>query len=344
MTSFHLTPADLTKVRFVPTIGPLAEAWESVAVLREPHPGRRWLAWRDRMRRSLAAPDELEINSFASRTGCLFDLVGVTGPTPTAAGTAAAFLDAPAERLRAEVDYLSPFGDPSLTRLRRMLTSDAERRAFLRALHRYAHGLIGDEWTTIESHLAADLRARTAELATDGLGEVLRRLHGTVGWDQRTSTLTVDQHTDAVLDLGGRGLVVAPSYFATRVSGHIPLDPDAPLVLTYPLARDADGAEHQPSPRVADLAGVLGGTRATMLAAIARGQRTQRDLASAAGTTTVAISQHAAKLRAAGLITTVRRDGRAHHFLTDVGEALMVSGGAGEGPRPRRAARRGWSG
>jgi DNA-binding transcriptional ArsR family regulator len=325
MISLHLTPADLAKVRFVPTIGPLAEAWESIAVLREPHPGPYWLAWRERMRRSLAASDELEINSFASRTGCLFDLLGVTGPTPTTVGTVAAFLDAPAERLEAEVDHLSRFGDPSLTRLGRLPASDAERRAFLRALHRYARGLIGDEWTKIERRLHADLRARTAGLATDGLGHVLRRLHGTVGWDQRTSTLTVDQRADGALNLGGRGVVVAPKYFTTRVAVHIPVEPDAPLILTYPLVRDAHGTEHPPSPRVADLAGVLGGTRATMLAAIARGQRTQRDLASAAGTTTVAISQHAAKLRAAGLITTVRRDGRARHYLTDVGEALVSS-------------------
>lgn len=337
MMSLHLTPADLAKVRFVPTIGPLAEAWESIAVLRGPHPGRRWQAWKDRMRRSLAAPDELEINSFVSRTGCMFDLVGVTGPTPTTAGTTAAFLDAPAERLGAEVDYLSRFGDPALARLGRLPTSDAERRAFLRALHRYAHGLIGDEWTRIETYLSADLRARTAELATDGLGQVLQRLHGTVRWDQRTSTLTVDQGADSALDLGGRGVVVVPSYFTTRVSGHVPLESDAPLVLTYPLARDVDVAEDYPSPRVADLAGVLGGTRATMLAAIAQGQRTQRDLASAAGTTTVAISQHAAKLRAAGLITTVRRAGRAHHYLTDVGEALMVSRTAGAGSPPPSA-------
>lgn len=326
MTRVRLSAADLAKVRFVPTIGPLAEAWESIVILRERRPAQHWLPWRANVQRSLSMTDQIEINTYASRSGCLLDLVAVAGPTTTAARAATAFLGAPAGQIDAEVRYLDQYKDRSLTRLGLLAGDQAERRAYLRALHRYAAALLGRRWASIESVLRADLRIRTADAAAGGLIEVLKGLHPTVSFDAVTSTLTVSGPgggRSPVLDLAGRGLVIAPEYFTTRPRLRVPHDAQAPAVLTYPVVRHHHTNGSPPESGLDGLAAVLGSTRAAMLATIAGGGLTQQDLADATGTTKVAISQHAAKLRAAGLITTVRRNGRSYHHLTDAGEAIL---------------------
>jgi DNA-binding transcriptional ArsR family regulator len=337
MTRARLSAADLAKVRFASTIGPLAEAWESIVILRQRRPPQHWLPWRANVQRSLPMTDQIEINTYASRSGCVLDLVAVAGPAPTAARAATAFLGASAAQIDAEVRYLVRYKDPSLTRLGLLAGDQAERRAYLRALHRYAAALLGNRWAGIESVLRADLRIRTAEAASGGLIETLARLHPAVSFDVATSTLTVSgpgSGRSPALDLGGRGLVIAPEYFTTQPRLRVPHDDEAPAVLTYPVVRHQHTTGSQPQPGLDGLAAVLGSTRAAMLATIAGGLLTQQDLADATGTTKAAISQHAAKLRAAGLITTVRRNGRSHHHLTEAGEALLRASRPGPQPRP----------
>ncbi|WP_125778416.1 ArsR/SmtB family transcription factor [Antribacter gilvus] len=328
MIRIHMTPADLAAVRFAPTVGPLAEGWRSLEFLRLQRPTPHWRTWRDTVRRSLPAADQIEIAAYASRVGCLLDFLALSGTATGPADAASAFLNAPGEQFEAEVDYLKGTQDPAMARLERLAGDPAERRAFLRALHRYTGALIGTRWAGIEGVLSAHHRAVAAEVVSSGLATALGRLHTSIRFHPASLLLTVQPAAEADFSLEGRGLVVAPAYYTAAPVFHLPLGVESPAVLTYPVELPAAEVEVAPDRHHEGLASVLGTTRATMLATIAQGRRTQSELADAAGTTTVAISQHAAKLRAAGLITSRRWAGRAQHHLTEAGEAVLGAGPA----------------
>jgi biotin operon repressor len=262
--------------------------------------------------------------------------VSVLGHHPSPRNAAAAFLAAPNEQLAAEAEHAARHARVDGRLLTGFTGTETDRVQFLRALHGYARRLVGGQWGSIEAFLTADLRSRTAPLASAGLGAVLRSLHPSVRWDSETATLLVEDGTDRDIKLAGRGLLVVPKFFASRVAVHVPLASEASVILAYPAVQP--GQDHLPriEPLGEGLAAVLGVTRAKMLKEISEGTTAQQDLAAATGTTGAAIGQHAAKLRGAGLIATVRRDGRAFHVLTAAGDAIVANAGAGADGSPTR--------
>jgi DNA-binding transcriptional ArsR family regulator len=169
--------------------------------------------------------------------------------------------------------------------------------------------------------VAADLAYRADVMLTGGVERLLESLHPTdIRW--KTPVLEVSTRSGMELDvhLGGRGLVLAPSVFglAGPVVGF-----GRDQVLAYPIRTDlaATGGAVPPGPRLADL---LGRTRAALLEATAcLPGRTTGELASLVGVSAASVSQHAAVLRKAGLITTVRDGGRVLHTLAPTGVALL---------------------
>ena len=71
-----------------------------------------------------------------------------------------------------------------------------------------------------------------------------------------------------------------------------------------------------------DLAGLMGHTRAAVLEAL-RTPRSTAELAACAGTSAPSASEHAAALRASGLVHTVRRGRGVNHSLTPLGRSLL---------------------
>jgi DNA-binding transcriptional ArsR family regulator len=184
-------------------------------------------------------------------------------------------------------------------------------------------------WPTIQRVVAAELRGRAWQLATEGAEATLNTLHPRIRW--RDGVLEVHAPGDADIDLAGRGLVLMPSVW-TRPA--VAIGWKQPTVV-YPL-RLSSWAQENPEGDCHDgLAAVLGITRARVLRALVS-EHTTSELARALRISPASASTHAAALRGAGLVTT-RREGKAvRHSLTELGEAV-VSATPG-GPDPASAA------
>jgi DNA-binding transcriptional ArsR family regulator len=155
-------------------------------------------------------------------------------------------------------------------------------------------------------------------LATRGLVGVLDTLHDDLAW--RDGTLERAWRSGE-FSLDGRGLVLMPSALWTGPPLFaFPLGAqDGNAALIYP-ARSADlvaRASHFP-----DLAGLLGSTRACVLRAL-RTPSSTSELAASVGTSAASASEHAAALRASGLVQTARRGRSVSHSLTPLGLSLL---------------------
>lgn len=161
--------------------------------------------------------------------------------------------------------------------------------------------LLAPFWSPVHELIDADIAYRSRQSARLGLGRALVDLHPDVGW--RDGTITVEHAVDITVDLAGQGLTLMPSaYVWPRVL--LALDPPWPLTLVYP-ARGIGELWSAPPAAPSGLAGVLGATRALLLA----------DLAQPASTTTLAARHHLspaavstqlARLRDAGLVSRRR--------------------------------------
>ena len=180
-------------------------------------------------------------------------------------------------------------------------------------------------WPTIERVVAAELRSRAWQLATEGAEATLNTLHPRIRW--RDGALEVHAPGDADIDLAGRGLVLMPSVW-TRPA--VAIGWKQPTVI-YPL-RSSSWAQEDPGGDCHDgLAGVLGITRARVLRALVS-EHTTSELARALRISPASASTHAAALRRAGLVTT-RREGKAvRHALTELGEAVVTATPGGIDP------------
>lgn len=132
--------------------------------------------------------------------------------------------------------------------------------------------------------------------------------------------LETDYPVNQELVLGGRGLLLLPSYFCCRSPVTL-VDPELRPVLVYPVARDVHDRVLGPGDK--SLATLIGRTRATILRSIGDGCTTT-ELSRRAGTSIASASQHAAVLREAGLISTQRHGSSVLHNLTSLGWDLLI--------------------
>jgi DNA-binding transcriptional ArsR family regulator len=204
-------------------------------------------------------------------------------------------------------------GDPVLLR---------ELDRALRAVHSTC---LAPWWPSVQVRFHRDVAERTALLQRHGVIAML----STLSPDLRMCGMTLEGRYpwDRRVRLMGRGLTLMPSAFWT---GHplITWDPQdkSRYVLIYP-ARFAPGqvSDHGTSlQQAADpLAMLLGVTRAATLRALLRQSHNTTTLARHVGVSQASASQHAATLRAAGLITSERHGRAVIHRISELGLALL---------------------
>jgi DNA-binding transcriptional ArsR family regulator len=185
--------------------------------------------------------------------------------------------------------------------------------------------LVTPHWAHVCDVVAADRVARTSQLVEDGVGALLANLPGVLGWDGRV--LHTGYSVDRTVHLGGRGLVLVPSYFCWD-SPVTWLDTELPPVLVYQAHSSRAGT--RPGVLLSSgLASLLGRTRAECLRVLLV-PRTTTELATSLGTSISAASRQAAILRETGLVTSNRRGMAVLHTTTPLGTALLI----GETHRP----------
>lgn len=185
---------------------------------------------------------------------------------------------------------------------------------------RDAHDLmIAPYWAEICDIVAADRVARTTQLVEHGVGVLLANLPGVVSWDGRV--LRTRYPVDRTVRLGGRGLVLVPSYFCWR-NPVTWIDAELPPVLVY-QAHTGRVSPHTDVLLPSRLTSLLGRTRAECLRALLV-PRTTTELATRLGTSIGTASRQAAILRDTGLVTSNRRGTAVLHATTPLGTALLV--------------------
>lgn len=132
------------------------------------------------------------------------------------------------------------------------------------------------------------------------------------------SVLSAVYPVDRDVYLGGRGLLLVPSYFCRRTPVALVDDQLLPVLVypAHPPVRERTGTPH------ARLAPLLGHTRAAVLQTL-RAPCTTTELAELAGVSLSSASEHAAVLRRAGLVASVRERQRVRHILTNLGADLL---------------------
>jgi DNA-binding transcriptional ArsR family regulator len=306
---------DLARTRFAEDPPPLTEAYLGFLELRRrpPRSARRpWAVYAKRHFPATARP--------------LLDLVSPVPPWPQFADAAVPDLDHALELVRAtprsvlqyELELTWPGSRRPPAWLRALAAGEPEAiEIVVLALRDFYLDCVAPYWPRIVSTFHADLAQRIPVLANQGLVAVLDTLHDDLGW--RDGALERASGAGE-FSLDGQGLVLLPTalwtgspLFALRPRAHGGSALIYPARWTEPLRRTS---------HVPDLVGLLGSTRAGVLRAL-RTPRSTSELAASVGTSTSSASEHAAALRASGLVRTARSGRSVSHTLTPLGESLL---------------------
>lgn len=344
----HFTAGDLARTRVAAGPHPMWELVLSVTVVGARRVPGRYTPWRtwavDRLNRNPDRAGAALLTALAPPEG---DFPDFLTPYPAADGFAAMLdtvLSTPAPRMRAELAYCGGAAGPRPTPprptrsrpvLRRLAAGGRDGLHALRdAATWYHRTVVEPAWPAIRAAVQADRAVRAHDLTTAGLDQMLTNLPPCVRWTP--PMLRADYPEDRDLELDGRGLTLIPAYFCYGKPVAL-IDPELPPVLVYPLGAPPP-REDAPSPEA--LADLIGATRAQVLRAVAA-PRTTTGIAAQVRISPASASKHAAALRAAGLITSVRRANTVLHTITALGASLLKGAGTpepGDGT-PARSAR-----
>ncbi|MFG3343488.1 ArsR/SmtB family transcription factor [Streptomyces sp. NPDC048018] len=324
MIRLHFTAADLRQITLAPVPDALSETALSLRLRHAPGPrgtGRLHPAV-ERWRRSPRA-------GATARAGVLAGLVAERGfvpdfllqPGATDLDDALDLVAAtPAARLATDLGIPDASGwngglvRPGGWAHELAQGSTAARRALAEDARRHFDESVGPVWPRIRRDAATDRAVRAEMLLRGGVDALLTTLGTTWRWQPPALHLPSPSTYD--IPLCGRGLLLVPSWFATGPL--VMYRPEAATVLVYPMCR-GEGPDDRPEA----LGALLGRTRAKVLALL-RTPATTTTLADRAGVSLAAASQHAAVLRGAGLIDTVRTGTAVLHSITPLGHSLLA--------------------
>ncbi|QXE34584.1 ArsR family transcriptional regulator [Streptomyces sp. GMY02] len=324
MLRIHFTDADLARTRIAATADPL---WEIVSSLHRFQTRKgRWAYtdwYHDACTRIRERDLERTVRSLlipvAPRAAYYPDfLTPAEGSDGLRAGLAA-ILRTPGERVRREVQVMARVsGAPAWTS---RLAETGMREELVKALRSYHEAVIAPHSDRIQAHVDAERSLRTRPLMDHGTDGLLRSLRPVMEWNPPVLHVPCAGWTRD-LHLGGRGLLLVPSYFCWQQPVAL-ADHELPPVVVYPIVRQAPARRRTSGThRVSALESLIGQRRAAVLLATGTGETTG-GLARAAGISASAASQHTRALRDAGLITSRRVANSVLHTLTPLGAALI---------------------
>ncbi|MET8140962.1 helix-turn-helix domain-containing protein [Sphaerisporangium sp. NPDC005288] len=317
MMRLHFTAADLRLITFAPAPNALLESALSVrrpscATWSRPEV-REW-------RRSVG-------DGSIDRAGVLADMVPEQSfmpdllLQPEADDLAAAVelaKNTPTEQVMADLSQLPPAVGGSWRR--ELAEGDTVAwRTLTGDLYDYFSSSLAPLWPRIRDTAAADRALRAETLLRGGTDALLATLSVRCRWEPPVLHVQVAGEYD--VQLGGNGLLLVPSYFA---SGPMMMyRPGRATVLVYPMH-----AGGRPAAAADALGPLLGRTRAAVLAAL-RHPATTSALADRLAISRASASEHATVLRDAGLLSTTRMGSAVLHTLTPLGAALLTGDSAG---------------
>ncbi|KQX14106.1 hypothetical protein ASC82_09400 [Streptomyces sp. Root431] len=322
MLRIHFTGEDLARIRIATGPDPMWEMLMSLHRLRRRDSGMLLGPWLRESLPRVPATTRL-LTALAPPVGYSADFL-----TPAVGGGLAAHLEAlRSTPLHQVTKDLREFGIQNPKRRlpawhRELVAGEpAGMGRVADAAQAYVDAVLDPFWERIWVQVSRDRTRRSAVLAEGGWDAVLSTLHPSAHWEYPVLRLAFPVDQD--LHLGGRGLLLQPSFFC-RYAPTTFADPALPPVLVHPIEHEPHWAtpEVGPADRGA-LAALIGPTRAVLLFALADGIATTGQLARRAGTTAPNASRHVAALREAALVSSHRHRNATLHTVTKLGRALL---------------------
>jgi DNA-binding transcriptional ArsR family regulator len=320
MLRIHFTDADLARTRMAAEPDPLWEIGLSLCRFQTRQGRWAYAEWfRDtRQRLAEAGLDHIvraRLIPLFPRAAYYPDFLNPAEAADGLDAGLAAIVATPVERIRHEVEHFASITTtPSWAG--RLVERDV-REDLADCLRRYYDTAIAPYRERAQARIDAERSIRARTLLHGGTEALLRDLGPSMRW--QAPVLHVEYPmVDCDLQLGGRGLLLVPSYFCWGWPIAL-ADPLLPPVLVYPLLHEDLAPTNT---NTAPLTVLLGRTRAIVLRATAAGATTG-ELARAAGVSAPAASQHTTALRDAGLISSRRHGPTVLHTLTPLGASLL---------------------
>lgn len=174
-------------------------------------------------------------------------------------------------------------------------------------------------WPRMLAVMQADILHRGREAAGSGLGAALSGLSPHMAYDGRHLDVRLRSPGTRVRPVRGEGLTLIPSMFVNRAS--TPVDESLPPAVMYAARGQGAMWSDAARPDAGAVRDLLGGTRATLLAALGE-PASSTELALRLGVTTSAVNQHLRLLERAGLLNRARYGRSVLYYRSDLGEAL----------------------
>jgi DNA-binding transcriptional ArsR family regulator len=323
----HFTAEDLTRVRLAPESDVLWELLLSAHLLGKPDGAVVFGAWKQGTRGRLD-PGMRMLFDLAPPWGYSADFLTPTAGTDDLDVGLDAIRSTPRTRLRADMTLLDGPAQPWRAGL---ATADPDALSHLDAtLRAYHRAALAPRWTGIQAQVRGDHARRVRTMARGGAELLLSTLHPTVAW--QSPVLTVASGYDRDIHLGGRGILLVPSFFCWLRPITLRA-PDRQPVLVYPIDHDIGWYADQPGTSSRALSALVGRTRAVVLETIAASVAcSTTELARRVGISPAGASQHAAVLREAGIVATYRDGKESLHTTTRLGIELLEGRGRRSGP------------
>ncbi|MCP2329103.1 DNA-binding transcriptional ArsR family regulator [Hamadaea flava] len=320
MLRIHFTDADLGGVRLAPGADPL---WEALLSQHQVTGGGPPVlrSWRRRTRSRLTPPMRTLLR-LAPPTGYSPDFLTPTAGVRDIEASLEAVRRTSLDLVHADLGWMQAHRPPPGW-VRKLADGDAAAmRGLTEAMREYFDAALAAVWPSVCGHVAAERAIRARAMADGGVRRLLATLHPAVRWEP--PVLRVAYPEDRDLHLGGRGLVLLPSYFCWRTPVTLRAA-DRPPVLVYPIDHSAD-RHHGATP--GNLTALVGATRAAVLRAALRHPHgcTTGDLARYAGISLSSASEHATVLRQAGLLRARPLGRHVLHVITELGRRLAGGG------------------
>ena len=320
MVTFTFTVEDLARLRFA--ISPMWELMTSLQMLQDAGRAAAHLPW---VRAAMPVAAELDLAVALRLTpskGYMPDFLTPPPTTPVATvGDELEVLRAtPADTVRGDVGRLLK-GRRAPAALEPLLADPRrELKRLSKVLAEYWELTLEPHWPRIQALLEADLSHRARRLTERGAAGVFADLHDSIVWEEDMLVLR-DSACEALRSLDGRGLVLVPSAFQWQRPSTI-VDPPWQPTLLYPARGVGLLWEQQGVSGSEQLAGVLGTTRAALLAAL-DAPRSTTALAAQIELTPGGVSQHLSALKEAGLVTGTRHGRSVLYVRTPLADRMV---------------------
>lgn len=321
MWRIHLSTDDIRRVRLAPAIDPMWELVHGLQAITNGVGGLVFDPWRRKVR--LHRPARWRaLQTLVPAWGYSPDfLTPVAGTTDLREGFEAV-LRTPRTTLRTDLGRL---GDetPLPGWARSLASGDPETlRRLVTALGRFHAAHLAPYWGEMRRQVNEELLTQRRTLCAQGIDGLLSGIGGTLRWEPPAIVL-VNKRSELDIELGGRGVVLQPSFFAFNDITLMDL-PGEPMVLIYPVSHRLGWLD--PGAAGARLEDLLSRTRAAMLDCLAGGSCTTSELAKRLDISQASSSEQTKILREAGLIISDRDGRRVVHTASELGLTLLSQG------------------